>query len=178
MLCQSATAAYSCAWLRHFTFLQHSNQCWVSCLWEWSLPWQTEILSISRYKIHVKTCLEHVEYVKFWVKCFQLQPELSKCITDLQGSSWVAIGLSNSKWISLKKIWWTHILLWVQWYPYFGLLMMSLWVSKPEWATSFTLGRGTHDVHSLRFISGATLADLLIAWQSVPHMHVSVEVGC
>ena len=38
-----------------------------------------------------------------------------------------------------------------------------LWVSKPEWAALFALGRGVHDVSSLRFISGVTPADLLTA---------------
>ena len=32
-----------------------------------------------------------------------------------------------------------------------------------EWADLFALGRGAHDVHSLRFISGAKPADLLAA---------------
>ena len=37
-------------------------------------------------------------------------------------------------------------------YSCFGLLVMVLWVSKPEWAL-FALGRGICDVNSLRFIS-------------------------
>ena len=38
-----------------------------------------------------------------------------------------------------------------------------LWVSKPEWAALFILGRSIHDVHFLRFTSRATPADLLVA---------------
>ena len=38
-----------------------------------------------------------------------------------------------------------------------------LWVSKPDWAALFTLGRGIHDACSLRFISGVIPADLLMA---------------
>ena len=38
-----------------------------------------------------------------------------------------------------------------------------LWVSKPEWAALFVLGRGIHDICSLRFTSGVTPADLLPA---------------
>ena len=38
-----------------------------------------------------------------------------------------------------------------------------LWVSRSEWAALFTLGRGIHVTHSLRFTSGVTPADLLAA---------------
>ena len=38
-----------------------------------------------------------------------------------------------------------------------------LWVSKPEWAVLFSLGRCVCDVHSLKFTSGVTHADLLVA---------------
>ena len=48
-----------------------------------------------------------------------------------------------------------------------------LWVSKPEWAVLFTLGRGICVTHSLRFISGMTPANLLVASMvvepSLPH---------
>ena len=37
-----------------------------------------------------------------------------------------------------------------------------LWVSKLDWATLFTLGRGIHVTCSLRLISGAKPADLLV----------------
>ena len=43
------------------------------------------------------------------------------------------------------------------------------WVSKPEWEVFFTLGRGIHDVCSLRFTSGVTPADLLIASMTTSH---------
>ena len=48
-----------------------------------------------------------------------------------------------------------------------------LWVSKLEWAALFVLCRGVHITHSLRFISGVTPADLLVASMaaepSLPH---------
>ena len=48
-----------------------------------------------------------------------------------------------------------------------------LWVSKPEWAALFKLGRGIHVTCSLRFTSGVTPADLLVASKaaepSLPH---------
>ena len=39
--------------------------------------------------------------------------------------------------------------------------MCGHWVSKPEWAALFVLGRGICVTHLLRFTSGATPADLL-----------------
>ena len=51
-------------------------------------------------------------------------------------------------------------------------------VSKPEWATLFPLGRGTCDVHSLRFIYDATPVNLLTAWWPVTFpTWISAEVG-
>ena len=44
-----------------------------------------------------------------------------------------------------------------------------LWASKPEWTTLFTLGRGIGDVCSLRFTSGATPAELLVAELLLSH---------
>ena len=48
-----------------------------------------------------------------------------------------------------------------------------LWVSKPEWAALFKLGRGILVTHSLGFTSGTTPADLLAASMaaepSLPH---------
>ena len=38
-----------------------------------------------------------------------------------------------------------------------------LWVSKPEWAALFKLGRGVHITRYLRFTSGVTPANLLAA---------------
>ena len=48
-------------------------------------------------------------------------------------------------------------------HPCFGLQWHILWVSKPEWATLVILGRGIRVTHSLRFTSGATPANLLVA---------------
>ena len=47
--------------------------------------------------------------------------------------------------------------------PWFGLLVTSPLGSKPEWAALFTLGGGVHVTCSLRFTSGVTPADLLVA---------------
>ena len=44
-----------------------------------------------------------------------------------------------------------------------------LWVSKPKWAALFTLGRGICDVCSLRFTSGVTPAELLMASMVTSH---------
>ena len=49
-----------------------------------------------------------------------------------------------------------------------------LWVSKPEWAALIALGRGVHDICSMRFTSGAT--PLLVYMASIVaicflHMH-------
>ena len=38
-----------------------------------------------------------------------------------------------------------------------------LWVSKAEWAVLFALGRGIHVAHYLRFTSGVTPDELLVA---------------
>ena len=38
-----------------------------------------------------------------------------------------------------------------------------LWISKPEWAALFALGGGVCVTCSLRFTSGVTPADLLVA---------------
>ena len=53
--------------------------------------------------------------------------------------------------------------LWGHWYPYFGLLVMSPLDLKSEWAALFTLHRGIHVTWFLRFSSGVTPADLLVA---------------
>ena len=45
----------------------------------------------------------------------------------------------------------------------------------------FALGRVVRNIHSLRFTSGATplpVYNASIAASHLPHMHVSVEVGC
>ena len=44
-----------------------------------------------------------------------------------------------------------------------GPMIHLLWVSKPEWAALFALGRGIRVTCSLRFTSGATPANLLVA---------------
>ena len=48
-----------------------------------------------------------------------------------------------------------HVLVIFWWNP--------LWDSKPEWAARFTLGRIVHVIHSMRFTSGPTPANLLSA---------------
>ena len=45
--------------------------------------------------------------------------------------------------------------------PVLDLSWCLLWVSKPEWAALFVLGRGIHITCSLALISGITPADLL-----------------
>ena len=58
--------------------------------------------------------------------------------------------------------------------------MTSLvWVSKPEWAALFTHGRGVHDICSLRFTSGVTPGDLLMASMVTvaDHPHASFSRG-
>ena len=39
---------------------------------------------------------------------------------------------------------------------------VSSWFQSQEWATLFTIGGGVPIIRSLRFISGATPADLLV----------------
>ena len=46
---------------------------------------------------------------------------------------------------------------------FLDFLSHLLWVSKPEWATLFALGGGVCDVCSLKFTSGVTPADLMVA---------------
>ena len=60
-------------------------------------------------------------------------------------------------------MWWTHVHLWGHWYPVLDFWWCLLSVSKPEWVALFALGGGVHDVCSLRFTSGVTPADLLVA---------------
>ena len=65
--------------------------------------------------------------------------------------------------------------------PVLDFWLHLLWVSKPEWAALFAFGRGIHDIHSLRFTSGATPLPVYIASIAAscfPHMSISVEVGC
>ena len=47
--------------------------------------------------------------------------------------------------------------------PVSDLWWRLLWVSKPEWATLFTLHSGVCDTHSLRFTTGVTPEDILPA---------------
>ena len=53
--------------------------------------------------------------------------------------------------------------------PVLDFWLCLLWVSKPEWVASFILGRGVHDICSLRFISGATPVNLLAASMAASH---------
>ena len=78
-----------------------------------------------------------------------------------------------------------NVIFWGHWYPCFGLLLdfwwYLLWVSMPEWAALFTLGRGVPITHFLRFAFGATPADLLAASiaaePSLPHTCETLETG-
>ena len=48
--------------------------------------------------------------------------------------------------------------------PFMDFWWCLFWISKPEWATLFVLGRGACVTQSLRLTCGTTPADLL-AWQ-------------
>ena len=48
------------------------------------------------------------------------------------------------------------------WYPFLDFWWCLLWVSKPEREAIYAIGRGLCTMCSLRFISGATPADLLV----------------
>ena len=80
-----------------------------------------------------------------------------------------------------KRFWRTHVLFWGHWYPCFGFLVMSplgfkARVGSALFAIFFC--RGECNVHSPRFTSGATLADLLAAGaQLVTSPHACAEVG-
>ena len=80
----------------------------------------------------------------------------------------------------LKSFWRTHVLFWGHWYPCFGFLVTSPLGFKAR--VGFCLIRyfcgGECNVHSPRFTSGATLADLLAAGaQPVTSPHACAEVG-
>ena len=47
--------------------------------------------------------------------------------------------------------------------PVLDFLGRLLWVSKPEWAVLFSLGRGIRDIRSQRFTSSSAPVDLLVA---------------
>ena len=85
-------------------------------------------------------------------------------------------------WSFFKNFCWTHVHLWGHWYPCFELLMMSPLGFKAKVGSAlFALGRGICVTCSLRFPSGATpllVYNASIAASCLPHMHVSVEVGC
>ena len=57
---------------------------------------------------------------------------------------------------------------------------VSFWVSKPEWAAIFALGRNMCYLHSLRFTSAATPADhlkaSLILIQMAQTLHTSANI--
>ena len=78
---------------------------------------------------------------------------------------------------------WTHAHLWGHWYPCFGLLVTTspLGFKARVGSTLFAFGGGLHNIHSLRFTSGATplpVYNASIAASHLPHMRVSAEVGC
>ena len=50
-------------------------------------------------------------------------------------------------------------------------------VSKPEWAALFALGGGICDIRSLRFTSGVTPVDLLVASQPTASPHACFSRG-
>ena len=55
-----------------------------------------------------------------------------------------------------------------------------LWVSQPEWAAFFMLGRGIHFTWSLRFTAGVTPADLLVASMAaklISSMYLQAGIG-
>ena len=54
-----------------------------------------------------------------------------------------------------------------------------LWVSKQEWAALFKFGRGICVTHSLRFTSGVTPVDLLVASKAAePEWHSICPTHC
>ena len=79
-----------------------------------------------------------------------------------------------------KSCWRTHVLFWGHWYPCFGFLVTSPLGFKARVGSAlFTIFCGGEcNVHSPRFTSGATLADLLAAGaQPVTSPHACAEVG-
>ena len=62
-----------------------------------------------------------------------------------------------------KQFWRTYVLFVSPLAPLFWTFGDISWVSKPEWAALFTLGRGIHITCSPKFTSGVTPADLLVA---------------
>ena len=69
----------------------------------------------------------------------------------------------------LKTNWWTHVLLWGHWYPCFGLLVTSPLGSKVRVGSLIHTWQRIHDVGSLRFTSGVTPADHLMASMATGH---------
>ena len=65
--------------------------------------------------------------------------------------------------------------LWDHWYPCFGLLVMFPLGFKARVGALFSLGKGMHDVHSLRFTCGVTPANLLVVSMAASHfLHMQV----
>ena len=67
-------------------------------------------------------------------------------------------------WTDKPKLFGGHeYFLWVNWYPCFGLLVMTPLCFKARVGSAlFTLGRGVRVTRSLRLTPGATPADLLV----------------
>ena len=80
----------------------------------------------------------------------------------------------------LKSFWRTHVLFWGHWYPCFGFLVTSPLGFKARVGSALfaIFCGGKCNIHSPRFTSGATLADLLAAGaQPVTSPHACAEVG-
>ena len=77
------------------------------------------------------------------------------------------------KILFFKSFWRTHVIFWGHWYPCFGFLVTSPLEFKARVGSAlFTFCRDKCNVHSQRSTSGTTLANILVAVVSQPHMHV------
>ena len=74
--------------------------------------------------------------------------------------SWLHPPLAKSKYFFIKKV---YPFSWGHWYPFLNFWWHILWVSKPLWTALFALGGDIQVTHSIRFNSGATPADILVA---------------
>ena len=106
-------------------------------------------------------------------------------LLDLQGKTATSSTLCQQVGppvVFFKSFWRTHWtffwgplvpLFWISWWRLF-------WVSKPEWVLPYVaiFAEANDNVHSPRFTSGATLANLLAAGaQPVTSPHACAEVG-
>ena len=73
----------------------------------------------------------------------------------------------------------THVLFWGHWYPCFGFLVTSpLGLKARVGSALFPIFCGGEcNVHSPRFTSGATLADLLVASSAAGHFPTCISRG-